>query len=387
MDAAEDEKKPFDAEVAAAEEALPDPDEHLMLDQGSGKAWLVKVPKFLMERWAAVDEDDKHLATIRIYNAKPNDPQQKPRIILFLPPNRDPINAPQSSQSQSQMPTPPGSQTLTPPPSQPPKPVGPSLAHPQVLDWPAFDFGNTIPTTGSEPDIYELEMVNENVENQIIVAERPKDPGFIPPGAAPANSRARTTILTGRIKHECNLRPSFSATYRKQMRERHRKYNTPTRQVMRIEDAGVSGGRGGINRLSSGVGVGAGGAFSDLVRTKPKPTKGTFERMARMPRNQLLDNLFSLFREQQRWSIKPLRERTQQPEVYLKEVLSDIAFLHRSGEHNGLWELKANFKDDLSTIKPEDVPGPSGSGAGDVKMEDMDDDDEEEEDDDMEEVS
>ena len=43
MDAAEDEKKPFDAEVAAAEEALPDPDEHLMLDQGSGKAWLVKI--------------------------------------------------------------------------------------------------------------------------------------------------------------------------------------------------------------------------------------------------------------------------------------------------------------------------------------------------------
>jgi transcription initiation factor TFIIF subunit beta len=145
--------------------------------------------------------------------------------------------------------------------------------------------------------------------------------------------------------------------------------------------------------------------FLEQQRTKPKPTKGTFERMARMPRNQLLDNLFSLFREQQRWSIKPLRERTQQPEVYLKEVLSDIAFLHRSGEHNGLWELKANFKDDLSTvrgsplvvvgwltplgaqIKPEDVPGPSGSGAGDVKMEDMDDDDEEEEDDDMEEVS
>jgi len=49
------------------------------------------------------------------------------------------------------------------------------------------------------------------------------------------------------------------------MRERHRKYNTPTRQVMRIEDAGVPGGRGGVNRLSSGVGVGAGNAFNDLV--------------------------------------------------------------------------------------------------------------------------
>lgn len=63
-----------------------------------------------------------------------------------------------------------------------------------------------------------------------------------------------------------------------------------------------------------------------------------------MPRNQLLDQLFSLFRDPSRWSIRALRERTQQPEVYLKEVLSEVAFLHRSGEYNGLWELKDNFK-------------------------------------------
>ena len=32
-----------------------------------------------------------------------------------------------------------------------------------------------------------------------------------------------------------------------------------------IDDAGVPGGRGGVNRLSSGVGVGTGGAFGDLI--------------------------------------------------------------------------------------------------------------------------
>ena len=68
--------------------------------------------------------------------------------------------------------------------------------------------------------------------------------------------------------------------------------------------------------------------------------------MARMPRNQLLDQLFSLFRETPRWSIRPLRDKTQQPEVYLKEVLSEIAFLHKAGEYNGLWELKEIFKDE-----------------------------------------
>ena len=68
--------------------------------------------------------------------------------------------------------------------------------------------------------------------------------------------------------------------------------------------------------------------------------------MTRMPRNQLLDALFSLFREREQWPIKLLREKTQQPEVYLKEVLSEIATLHRSGEFNGTWELMPSFKGD-----------------------------------------
>lgn len=87
-----------------------------------------------------------------------------------------------------------------------------------------------------------------------------------------------------------------------------------------------------------------------MQKTKPKPAKGTFERFARMPRNQLLDMLFALYREQPRWSAKDLRARTEQPEAYLKEVLQQIADLHRSGEHTGTYELKAIFKDSVSRI-------------------------------------
>ena len=142
----------------------------------------------------------------------------------------------------------------------------------------------------------------------------------------------------------------------------------------------------------------------DLPAQKPKakPQKGQFERMARMPRNQLLDLLFSLFREREHWSVRLLRERTQQPEAYLKEVLGEIAFMHRSGEHNGTWELMANFKaegvshshlcrllwysiDILVQMKSENVPGPSGDP---TKIEEeMYDSDSDDDDDDMEEVS
>jgi len=346
MNEAEDEKKPFS--LTHEDDLLPDPDETLMLNQGHGKVWLVKIPKYLLERWTAIDAEDVHLASLRIYTDP--GPGQKTRIILFLPQHKDP--------------------------TVPPNP-----------HWPVFGPNASESPSDAEPDCYELEMVNDSVENNIVVAERPKDASFglSSNPSAPPNPRARTTILTGRIKHDCFLRPAFSARYRKQMRERHRKYNTPVRQIQMIEQAGIAGGRGGINRLSSGVGVGAGSAFSNLVTTNKRPAKGAFERMARMPRNQLLDALFALFRELPRWGIKVLREKTQQPEAYLKEVLSEIAFLHRSGEYNGLWEVKDTFKEE--GIKGENVAGPSSFG-GDIKMEGPDDeDDDDEEDEDMEEVS
>ncbi|KAJ7250577.1 transcription initiation factor IIF, beta subunit-domain-containing protein, partial [Mycena rebaudengoi] len=364
MDAVvDDDKKAFDVDAPGDEDAQPDPDEQLMLDQGHGRVWLVKIPKFLLERWTQINREDVHLATVRVYTDSKAGPTGRPRMFLFLPPNADP------SKADQQLP-------------------------PQAHNRPVFAHSTSYAIDGgAEPDCYELDMVNDNVENQVVIAERPKDPSLsvsTSAAAATPNTRARTTILTGRIKHDCNLRPALSASYRRQMKERHLKYNTPTRQIRMIEDAGIAGGRGGVNRLTSGVGVGAGSAFTELVKTKPKHAKGQFERMARIPRNQLLDLIFQLFRDQPRWGIKPLRERTQQPEVYLKEVLSEVAFLNKTGEFSSLWELKEMYKD-----------GPVGGAAGtstmgelisfgdaDVKMESVPDGDEDEdEDEDMEEVS
>lgn len=55
--------------------------------------------------------------------------------------------------------------------------------------------------------------------------------------------------------------------------------------------------------------------------------------------------LFALFAEKSNWSFKDLRARTEQPAEYLKEVLTLIAFLHRSGELNGQYTLLENYQD------------------------------------------
>jgi len=261
----EDEKKTFDADAQQEEETQPDPEEELMLDRGNGRVWLVKVrhsctvsavealrpnygfiwlqvysgsfshcsfqvPKHLMVRWATIDQDNVHLATIRIYPNAVSPSGRSPRIFLFLPP--DPND---------------------------PTPRAPGL--PEFASGAAY-----IPVGegGVHVDRYELDMVNGAVENQLVIAERPKHDG--PPSSnvdtQNYNSRARTTILTGHVKHDCNLRPLFNESYRRQMRERSRAYNTPRRQIRMIEEAGVSGGRGGINRLSSGVNT---SSFADMI--------------------------------------------------------------------------------------------------------------------------
>lgn len=188
-----------------------------------------------MERWSAIDAEDVHLATIRVYSEAVGSSGKKPRIILFLPPNSS-----TDSDAGTQAPNP---------------------------NRPIFNNPSTSPSSVAEPDSYELDMVNDAVDNQMVVAERPKD-SLPNQDSGPINPRARTTILTGRIKHDCNLRPVFTESYRRQMKERSKKYNTPQRQIKMIEEAGVSGGRGGINRLSSGVGVGSGNAFDSLIVRK-----------------------------------------------------------------------------------------------------------------------
>ena len=94
-----------------------------------------------MERWSAIDAEDVHLATIRVYHNAKNESGKSPRILLMLPP----------------------------PPENPDEP-------------------------GEE---FELDMVNESVENQFVIAEREKEPGTA--------SRARTTRHPNATVHRISL--------------------------------------------------------------------------------------------------------------------------------------------------------------------------------------
>jgi len=69
--------------------------------------------------------------------------------------------------------------------------------------------------------------------------------------------------MSGRIKHEVNVRPNYNEKYSNRMRARHEAASEPTRQIKMIEDS-HPGGRGNINMLSSGADQRT-GAFDSLV--------------------------------------------------------------------------------------------------------------------------
>lgn len=67
------------------------------------------------------------------------------------------------------------------------------------------------------------------------------------------------------------------------------------------------------------------------------------EKYARIPKNELLDLLFSCYERYTYWTLKALREETRQPEAYLRETLSSIADQHKRGPYVGQWSLKAEY--------------------------------------------
>ncbi len=59
---------------------------------------------------------------------------------------------------------------------------------------------------------------------------------------------------------------------------------------------------------------------------------------------------------QSRWNFIQLQKETDQPAVWLKEVLGEVAVLNKRGAHANLWELKKEYR--------------AAGGSNDVEMQD-----------------
>ncbi|KAI5477603.1 hypothetical protein MNV49_006090 [Pseudohyphozyma bogoriensis] len=279
---------------------VDDGEKDLELDttRGGQRVWLVKVPRFLMEKWSAPTAEGQTLGRVRVYDEK--DANGDPKIAVML--------------------------------DEPAPAAGPST-------------GKKVPTE------YKLTLQNTSSKNLFVFGEKEEEvvqddeelgDDDDEDEGAPKKKR-RITSMLGTIHHECLLTPSLSSTdasssYRNIMRDRQKKAAEPKRTIKMLDvDQGTS------NRLASGMGIGIKNRVSNFVKAKPTVASTGEGRAARMPRNELLDLLFTHFENKPYWSVKALTEHVKQPQVYLKEVLADIAILIPRGPYAQMYKLKEEF--------------------------------------------
>ena len=58
---------------------------------------------------------------------------------------------------------------------------------------------------------------------------------------------------------------------------------------------------------------------------------------------QVRDKILELFQIQSLWTLKDLKDKTQQPENFLKERLNELCDYEQQGENKGKYQLKPDF--------------------------------------------
>ncbi|OCK77908.1 hypothetical protein K432DRAFT_384283 [Lepidopterella palustris CBS 459.81] len=121
-------------------------------------------------------------------------------------------------------------------------------------------------------------------------------------------------------------------------------------------------------------------AFSGFIRTNQSNKHRQENKAARIAKNDLLDMLQVMFDRYEFWPMKEIKKETKQPEAYLKETLSDIADLVKSGPFASCWRRHPHLnKSNITAVhgKPPDVGGDAEDevGAdeddGNLEMEDV----------------
>ncbi|KAF2468124.1 uncharacterized protein BDR25DRAFT_265732 [Lindgomyces ingoldianus] len=103
--------------------------------------------------------------------------------------------------------------------------------------------------------------------------------------------------------------------------------------------------------------------------TAPKPQ---INKAARIPKNELIDLLHSCFDRFAYWPMKALKKETRQPEAYLKEVLTDIADLVKTGTFASCWRRQDMYNKNTAQQvldKPPEMDDDVGGDDGDEEME------------------
>lgn len=352
---------------------LSDPEDYLEEDEsldmdlstGSQKIWLVKLPRYLAEKWSNVDSlNGKQIATVKI---KKNTSGGKLQVKLVLDDKQN---------NQLDIPT----------------EYDISMLNTQVRNSYVFKeenlkkFKQELTEFAQMPEQPDLPDVDSKRRNEFIPQEeeRPYNKFFrvLKNGMEDSEKKVipfvktipKKTALVGKVCHDCQIVPSKNdSRYGQVLMKRQNIMKGPARPKVTLlnEIPGVLQSNAGPSIKGNNTSV-----FLKSTQSKGKNLEG---RAIRMPKKDLLDLLFRLFEEYEYWSMKGLKERTRQPESYLKESLESIANLIKKGPYTSKYNLKPEYR------RLRDAERAVRLGI-DTSQDDNAEKDEDEDDDDMEDV-
>lgn len=316
---------------------LSDPEDYLEDDEsldmdlrnGRQKVWLVRLPRYLAEEWSKTkDLSGQRLGTVRIKQSpsgaganRVNKPNNRLQVKLVLNKALANQNIPQEYDI--------------------------NMFNTQVQNSYVFSeenlkrFKQELTEIGEMPEQPELpvsaeEKVNPTAYYKVLKNREGLD------GNQKYISYVKTipkkTALVGEICHDCQIIPSKDdVKYADTLQRRRTVQPTKPRPKVTLLDEipGV---------VQSNAGPSIRGHNNSVFLRSTNKAKNVEGRAIRMPKKDLLDLLFRLFDEYEYWSMKGLKERTRQPESYLKESLDSVANLIKKGPYTSKYHLKPEYR-------------------------------------------
>lgn len=150
--------------------------------------------------------------------------------------------------------------------------------------------------------------------------------------------------VEGKVERKFDMKPNtlVSDDYRKLCRDRLDKSKIKTRTVQVLEND-----HGGFMRPQP---VMIGPTYT--AKKKAAVAKAPESKRIRIERGDLELLVFKLFEQQPYWTLKQLVGETQQPEAFLKEVMSELCIYNKRGPNQGKYELKPEFRKSSEEEKP-----------------------------------
>lgn len=303
------------------------------LAHGSQKIWLVKLPRYLAEKWTRPGYlNGQDLGQVKIRkNAPKVNGKRKLEVKLVL---RDAAEMPQEYDLL--------------------------ILNTQVRNLYVFSEENLKRFRPDAP-------VGDEAPNRGLPFYRVKkkiDPNSEEKPLLYVKTIPKKTSLVGRIVHECQVTPLKGDVRYKEMTAMRQ--NIP--QAKERPKVTLLDEIPGVVQLQTGPSL-SGRSTSMFLKQQPARNKAD-GRAIRMPKNDLLDLLFRLFEEYEYWLMKGLKERTRQPETYLKELLEEIANLIKKGPYTSKYNLKPEYKR-LRDAERAARAEPERDDDDDVEMEDI----------------